>query len=83
MPQIALAVQTPTIRRETILEIADSIEARDHGIEEALRYGQQRRAEVVTAIVTGNESMSVSAQQLSRTVVELAATDLDHMGRDC
>ncbi|GAA1844355.1 toxic anion resistance protein [Asanoa iriomotensis] len=73
VPQIARTIQTPTIRPETILEVAESIDAQARGIEEAVRYGQAKRAEVVTAIVTANESMSQSAQQLSRTVVELVA----------
>jgi len=71
VPQIAKLIQTPTIRPDTILEVAASIDAQAKGIEEAVRYGQQARAEVVTAIVTANESMSASAQQLNRSVVEL------------
>ncbi|GIF76470.1 hypothetical protein [Asanoa siamensis] len=53
--------------------MAESIDAQARGVEEAVRYGQAARAEVVTAIVTANESMSQSAAQLSRTVVELVA----------
>ena len=64
-------IQTPTIRPETILEVAASIDAQAKGIEEAVRYGQQARAEVVTAIVTAQESMSASSQRLNNTVVEL------------
>jgi uncharacterized protein YaaN involved in tellurite resistance len=71
VPKIARIIQTPTIRPETILEVAESIDAQARGIEEAVRYGQQKRAEVVSAIVTANESMSASAQHLGRTVVEL------------
>jgi uncharacterized protein YaaN involved in tellurite resistance len=71
VPQIARVIQTPTIRPETILEVAESIDAQARGIEEAVKYGQQRRAEVVTAIVTANESMSQTSQRLSRTVVDL------------
>ncbi|GAA3296289.1 toxic anion resistance protein [Dactylosporangium vinaceum] len=71
VPQIARVIQTPTIRPETILEVADSIDAQARGIEEAVKYGQQKRAEVVTAIVTANESMSQTSQRLSRTVIEL------------
>ncbi|MEU5720778.1 toxic anion resistance protein [Micromonospora sp. NPDC047738] len=71
VPQIARVIQTPTVRPETILEVAESIDAQARGIEDAVRYGQQKRAEVVTAIVTANQSMSESAQRLSRTVVDL------------
>jgi uncharacterized protein YaaN involved in tellurite resistance len=73
VPKIARMIQTPTIRPETILEVAASIDAQARGIEEAVQYGQQRRAEVVTAIVTAQESMSASSQKLSRTVVDLVA----------
>jgi uncharacterized protein YaaN involved in tellurite resistance len=71
VPQIAKMIQTPTIRPETILEVAASIDAQAKGIEEAVRFGQQARAEVVTAIVTAQESMSASAQHLNKSVVEL------------
>lgn len=71
VPRIARLIQTPTIRPETIMEVAESIDAQAKGIEDAVRYGQQRRAEVVTAIVTAQESMGQSAQRLNRTVVEL------------
>jgi uncharacterized protein YaaN involved in tellurite resistance len=73
VPQIVRTIQTPTIRPETLLEVAESIDAQARGIEEAVRYGQQKRAEVVTAIVTANESMSQSANRLSKTVVELVS----------
>ncbi|MFJ6195406.1 toxic anion resistance protein [Micromonospora sp. NPDC092111] len=73
VPQIARAIQTPTIRPETILEVAESIDAQARGIEEAVRYGQQKRADVVGAIVTANRSMSESSERLGRTVVELVS----------
>ncbi len=71
VPQIARLIQTPTIRPRTILEVAASIDAQAKGIEEAVRFGQQARAEVVSAIVTAQESMSASSQRLSHSVVEL------------
>jgi uncharacterized protein YaaN involved in tellurite resistance len=71
VPKIAKLIQTPTIRPETIMEVADSIDAQAKGIEDAVRYGQERRAEVVTAIVTAQESMSASSQKLNKAVVEL------------
>ncbi|WP_326558889.1 toxic anion resistance protein [Micromonospora sp. NBC_01796] len=77
VPQIAKVIQTPTIRPETILEVADSIDAQARGIEEAVRYGQEKRAEVASAIVEANESMSASAQRLSRIVVDLVAKARD------
>jgi uncharacterized protein YaaN involved in tellurite resistance len=73
VPKIAKLIQTPTIRPETIMEVAASIDAQAKGIEDAVTYGQQRRAEVVTAIVTAQESMSASSQRLNKTVVELFA----------
>lgn len=73
VPKIAKLIQTPTIRPETIMEVAASIDAQAKGIEDAVKYGQQRRAEVVTAIVTAQESMSESSQRLNKTVVELVA----------
>ncbi|PSK65507.1 TelA-like protein [Micromonospora sp. MH33] len=71
VPQIARVIQTPTVRPETILAVAESIDAQARGIEDAVRYGQQARADVVGAIVSANRSMSESSERLSRTVVEL------------
>lgn len=71
VPQIARLIQTPTLRPETILEVAASIDAQAKGIEDAVKYGDAARAEVVTAIVTAQESMSASSQQLSKNVVDL------------
>jgi uncharacterized protein YaaN involved in tellurite resistance len=73
VPKIAQLIQTPTIRPETILEVAESIDTQARGIEEAVKYGQQRRTEVVTAIVTAQESMSQTAQHLNQTVIELVS----------
>jgi uncharacterized protein YaaN involved in tellurite resistance len=73
VPEIARLIQTPTIRPETIMEVAASIDEQARGIEEAVKFGQQARAEVVTAIVTAQESMSATSQRLSATVVELVA----------
>ena len=73
VPKIAQLIQSPTIKPETILEVAASIDAQAKGIEDAVRYGQQRRAEVVTAIVTAQESMSQSSTKLNAAVVDLVA----------
>jgi uncharacterized protein YaaN involved in tellurite resistance len=73
VPEIARLIQTPTIRPETIMEVAASIDEQARGIEEAVKFGQQARAEVVTAIVTAQESMSATSQRLSKTVFELVA----------
>jgi uncharacterized protein YaaN involved in tellurite resistance len=73
VPAIAHMIQTPTLRPETILEVAASIDEQAKGIEEAVKYGQQRRAEVVTAIATAQDSMSQTSQRLSRTVIDLVA----------
>lgn len=71
VPQIARLIQAPTLRPETILEVAASIDAQAKGIEDAVKFGDAARAEVVTAIVTAQESMSASSQQLSKNVVDL------------
>ena len=54
------------------MEVAESIDAQAKGIEDAVRYGQ-RRAEVITAIVTAQESMSASSDRLNKAVIELVA----------
>ncbi|GIH06172.1 toxic anion resistance protein [Rhizocola hellebori] len=77
VPQLARIIQTPTIRPETIMEVAASLDEQAKGIEEAVRFGQQARAEVVSAIVTAQESMSATSQRLSNTVVELVTKARD------
>lgn len=71
VPEIARTIQTPTLRPETILEVAASLDAQATGIEEALRYGEQARGEVVSAIVSAQGSIAQTQQRLSQTVVEL------------
>lgn len=71
VPEIARTIQTPTLRPETILEVAASLDAQASGIEEALRYGEQARGEVVAAIVAAQTSITQTQDKLSRTVVEL------------
>lgn len=73
VPRIAKLIQTPTLLPQTILEVADSIDAQAKGIEDAVRYGQKARAEVESAIVAAQVSMSGSTEKLSRNVVELVA----------
>jgi uncharacterized protein YaaN involved in tellurite resistance len=73
VPKIAAMIQTPTIRPETIMEVAASIDAQAKGIEAAVRYGQQRRIEVVSAIVAAQHSMSDSSQKLNQAVTDLVA----------
>lgn len=55
VPEIARTIQTPTLRPETLLEVAASLDAQVTGIEEALRYGEQASGEVVSAIVTAQQ----------------------------
>jgi uncharacterized protein YaaN involved in tellurite resistance len=73
VPKIAKLIQSPTLTPDTIMEVAASIDAQAQGIEEAVKYGEQRRAEVVTAIVAARDSMSESSQRLNATVLELVA----------
>jgi hypothetical protein len=67
------AVDTAAPTMDTIMEVAASIDAQAKGIEEAVRYGQQRRAEAVTAIVSAQESMLGSTEHLNTAVDELVA----------
>jgi hypothetical protein len=47
--------------------------AQAKGIGAAVRYGQQRRTEVVSAIVAAQHSMSDSSQKLHQAVIDLVA----------
>ena len=71
VPKLAQAIQTPTLRPETLLEVAESIDEQARGIEDAVRFGRARRAEVVTAIVKADAALTGSAQRLGGAVAEL------------
>ncbi|MGO4955983.1 toxic anion resistance protein [Luteococcus sp. Sow4_B9] len=71
VPEIARQMQTPTLRPETILEVAASLDTQATGIEEAVRYGQQARAQVLGSIQTAQQAMISSSQRLGDAVSEL------------
>lgn len=69
--EIARTIQTPTLRPETILEVATSLDQQAESMIEAVKYGHQAREEVVAAIITAQQSISQSSDKLAGTVVEL------------
>lgn len=71
VPAIARQMQTPTLRPETIMDVAGSLEAQATGIEEAVRYGQEARTEVVAAILVAQTAMASSSKHLDDTVADL------------
>lgn len=70
--EIAKTIQTPTLRPETILEVAVSLDDQADSMIKALEYGRGARQEVVDALLTAQASISQSSQKLSTAVVELA-----------
>lgn len=68
---ISHAIQTPTLDPETILEVAVSLDNQADAMIEAVKYGQQARSEVVSALLTAQSAMSQTSDRLSQTVVEL------------
>lgn len=77
--QIARAIQTPTLRPETIREVADSLEQQAAGMIEAVNYGQHARQEVVDALLAAQTSISKGATELASTVLRLADTTDKHV----
>lgn len=73
IPEIARQMQTPTLRPETILEVAASLDTQATGIEEAVRYGEQARQQVVGSIVTAQQAMLASSDRLDKAVSELVS----------
>lgn len=73
IPEIARQMQTPTLKPETILEVAASLDAQATGIEQAVQYGEQARQQVVGAIVTAQTAMLESSERLSNSVSKLVA----------
>ncbi len=71
VPEIARQMQTPTLRPETIIDVAASLDAQATGIEEAVKYGEVAREQVVGAIVVAQRSMALSSQRLGDTVSQL------------
>lgn len=69
--QITQTMQTPTLKPETILEVAVSLDDQADAMIEALEYGHQARQEVVNALLTAQSSIAQSSERLSGTVVEL------------
>lgn len=69
--EIARTIQTPTLRPETIIEVAVSLDNQADSIIDAVTYGQQARQQVVQALVTAQNSISASSERLSGTVIEL------------
>ncbi len=69
--QITKTMQTPTLKPETILEVAVSLDNQADAMIEAVEYGHQARQEVVDALLTAQASIAQSSERLSGTVVEL------------
>lgn len=69
--EIARTIQTPTLRPETILEVAESLEQQSQSMIEAVQYGQQARQEVTQALLTAQASLSKGSQNLTDTIVQL------------
>lgn len=70
--QIAKTIQTPTLKPETILEVAVSLDDQAESMIQALEYGRGARQEVVDALLTAQASITQSSDKLSTAVVELA-----------
>lgn len=69
--QIAKTIQTPTLKPETILEVAVSLDDQADSMIQALEYGRGARQEVVNALLTAQHSITQSSDKLSQAVVEL------------
>lgn len=69
--EISKTIQTPTLRPETILEVAVSLDDQAESMIQALEYGRGARQEVVDALLTAQASISQSSSKLSNAVVEL------------
>lgn len=70
--EISHTIQTPTLRPETILEIADSLDKQATSMIEAAEYGMHARQEVTDALLTAQSSISKTSKNLSESLVKLA-----------
>lgn len=69
--EVARTIQTPTLRPETILEVATSLDRQAESIIDAVKFGHQARQDVVNAIITAQHSMTDSSEKMTSTVVQL------------
>ncbi|WOQ17956.1 toxic anion resistance protein [Raineyella sp. W15-4] len=69
--EVARTIQTPTLRPETILEVATSLDQQAESMIDAVKYGHQARQDVVNALIAAQHSISQSSDKLAGTVAEL------------
>lgn len=77
--EIARTIQTPTLRPETILEVAVSLDQQADAMIEAVKYGHQAREQVVGALITAQNSITASNEKLAGSVLELATRAEDEV----
>jgi len=70
IPQIARAVQTPSLTPETITLMATAIEQGTQGLIDAYHEGQEKRAIANDAIVKAQRVITASTDKFSREIVE-------------
>lgn len=69
--EISRTMQTPTLDPQTILDVAESLDQQATGLEDAVRYGESARQEVVAAILVVQSSIARTSADLDKTVAEL------------
>ena len=69
--EISRTMQTPTLDPQTILDVAESLDQQATGLEDAVRYGESARQEVVAAILVAQSSIARTSADLDKTVAEL------------
>lgn len=71
VPKVAQQIQTPTMRPETILLLADSLAQQARGVEEAFKFGTQARGAVNDAIVKATTSMATTSDRHAKNMLAL------------
>lgn len=71
VPKVAQIIQAPSIKPQTLINMADSIIAQNEGIEAAVREGKMARAQVIDAVVTAGQRITASGKKLDEAVLDL------------
>ncbi|WP_237721747.1 toxic anion resistance protein [Cutibacterium avidum] len=69
--EISRTMQTPTLDPQTILDVAESLDQQATGLEDAVRYGESARQEVVAATLVAQSSIARTSADLDKTAAEL------------
>lgn len=70
VPKIAEAIQSPALKPQTVVAMANSIAAQADGVIAALESGERQRAELDTAMIEGKKVIDAAVERVNDAQVE-------------